>query len=63
MRYVILSTLALTLQATAADEYTVEPKPFKIETTLEAVFLPADSHAIRIAPDAWTISPSPRLSR
>lgn len=59
MRYPLLVTLAFTLQAATAEEktaeeYTVEPKAFEVETTLEAVFLPDDSHAIRIAPDSWT---------
>lgn len=53
MRYPLLITLALTLilQAATADEYTVEPKPFKIETALDAVFLPSDSKAIMIKPE------------
>ncbi len=37
-----------------ADEYTVEPKPFKVETTLNAVFLPAQSQPILIKPEKWT---------
>lgn len=39
---------------TFADDYTVEEKPFSIETTLNAVFLPAQSQAIQIKPEKWT---------
>ncbi|MCP5537137.1 MAG: hypothetical protein H7A51_13030 [Akkermansiaceae bacterium] len=54
MRYSLLLSLALVSHTAAADEYTVEPKPFNIETTLNAVFLPAESQAISIKPEAWS---------
>ena len=60
MRYLSLIALALalplalTLHAAAADEYTVESKPFKIETVLDAVFLPTDSKVIMIKPETST---------
>lgn len=44
----LLPTLAI------ADDYTVEEKPFSIETTLNAVFLPTQSQAIQIKPEKWT---------
>ena len=48
----LIATLIPTL--TLADDYTVEEKPFSIETTLNAVFLPAQSQAIQIKPEKWT---------
>jgi len=49
----LAQTIAFTAFAHAAD-YTVEPKPFKIETTLNAVFLPTTVQPIRIKPEVWT---------
>ncbi len=54
MRYSLLIPLALITQLCTADEYTVEPKPFKIETTLNAVFLPTESQSIMLKPEVWT---------
>lgn len=54
MRYTPLIALGILTQLCSADEYTVEPKPFKIETTLNAVFLPTESQAISIKPEQWT---------
>jgi HlyD family secretion protein len=48
----LIPTLIPTLSF--ADDYTVEEKPFSIETTLNAVFLPAQSQAIQIKPEKWT---------
>jgi len=38
----------------SADDFTVEEKPFKTETTLQAVFLPTQSQEIRIKPEIWS---------
>lgn len=53
--FIALATLTpLTNLAGENKEYTVEPKPFKIETSLNAVFLPTKSHPILIKPEHWT---------
>ncbi|MBT8037173.1 MAG: biotin/lipoyl-binding protein [Verrucomicrobiae bacterium] len=57
MRHSLIICLTPLLSLTSlaqAGEYTVEPKPFKIVTTLDAVFLPAHSQAIAIQPEKWT---------
>ncbi|MGB1259179.1 MAG: efflux RND transporter periplasmic adaptor subunit [Akkermansiaceae bacterium] len=49
------SALAALSQGVAlADEHTVEEKPFKAETSLNAIFLPTKSQPISIAPKVWT---------
>lgn len=47
----VLGVLPFSVQA---EEYTVAAKPFRVETTLSAAFLPATSTAISIEPEAWT---------
>ena len=51
------TTLTITTLAIApfanAEEYTVTEKPFHTETTLNAAFLPTESTAISIKPEAW----------
>lgn len=54
MRHSVIIALALVLQTSLAEEYTVAPKPFKTETALEAVFLPSQSHGISVAPKEWS---------
>jgi len=50
----LLAFTAILPSLLSADDFTVEEKPFRIETTLNAVFLPTQSQAIRIKPEAWT---------
>ncbi|NWK57523.1 biotin/lipoyl-binding protein [Verrucomicrobiaceae bacterium N1E253] len=57
MKHTLL-TCAILLPALSlisrADDFTVEEKTFQIDTELQATFLPSQSLAIRIQPDAWT---------
>ena len=53
----LLPTLGSLVPLAIADDFTVEEKPFKIETELKAVFLPTESQAIRIKPEVWTSFP------
>jgi len=50
----LLPTLGSLAPLALADDFTVEEKPFKIQTELKAVFLPTESQAIRIKPQIWT---------
>jgi len=50
----LFPTLGSLVPLAIADDFTVEEKPFKIETELKAVFLPTESQAIRIKPEIWT---------
>jgi HlyD family secretion protein len=52
--FTCLTPLIALTSLSHADEYTVEPKPFKIETTLNAVFLPEQSQPVLIKPEKWT---------
>lgn len=54
MKHTILACSLLLPSSILADDFTVEEKPFKIETTLNAVFLPTQSQPISIKPDAWS---------
>lgn len=53
----LIACALLIPSAVSAEDFTVEEKPFKTETKLEAVFLPTSSEAIRIKPEAWTDFP------
>lgn len=54
MHRILPLTLATALVSIGhAEEHTVSEKPFHIETTLNAVFLPAQSTPIFIKPEAW----------
>jgi len=50
MRYFLSIITLLGIHTAYADTYTVEPKAFKVETSLDAVFLPAQSEAVIINP-------------
>ena len=54
MRYFLFLITIFSIQPIHAETYTVEPKPFKVETTLDAVFLPTEFASIRIDPEEWT---------
>ena len=53
MRYFLSIITLLGIHTAYADTYTVEPKAFKVETSLDAVFLPAQSEAVIINPEEW----------
>ena len=53
MRYFLSIISLLGIHTAYADTYTVEPKAFKVETSLDAVFLPAQSEAVIINPEEW----------
>lgn len=55
MHRILPLALAFTLTPTLqAEEHTVSQKPFHVETTLKATFLPAKSTAISIKPEVWS---------
>lgn len=53
MRYILFLLTIFSIQLIDADTYTVEPKTFKIETTLDSVFLPTEFTGISINPEEW----------
>lgn len=53
MRYLLL-LITLGVSTVLAEDYTVEPGKFSVETSLDATFLPAESAAIIINPEEWT---------
>ncbi len=54
MRYLLSIITLLGIHTAYADTYTVEPKTFKVETALDAIFLPSQSEAVIINPEEWT---------
>jgi len=58
----LIPTLGSLAPLALADDFTVEEKPFKIETELKAVFLPTESQAISINPEIWTDFPITSLA-
>lgn len=54
MRSLLFLLSIIGTQLIDADTYTVEPKTFKLETTLDAVFLPTEFASIKINPEEWT---------
>lgn len=53
MKYPLIA-LALIAHTAIAEEHTVSEKPFHTKTTLSAAFLPSESTAIFIKPEAWS---------
>ena len=53
MRYLLSLITLLGIHTSSADSYTVEPKMFRVETSLDAVFLPSQSEAVKINPEEW----------
>ncbi len=53
MRHLLLF-ITLAVSNVLAEDYTVEPKKFSVETSLDAAFLPSKSVAIKINPEEWT---------
>lgn len=52
--YPLIASALLIPSLVSAEDFTVEEKPFKIETKLNSVFLPTKSQPIRIKPEIWT---------
>lgn len=53
----LLACAVLLPSLARAEDFTVEEKPFTLETTLQGTFLPAQSQAVRITPKVWTDFP------